>query len=100
MGDIASKAYEEIGMHTKEQGAVKCKLFKNRFKRKQRQNVCVCVGGRLLSQFLDQLPEKECRSPLVARPTHRGVAAPLKASLIFGDLHNFTAGGIEVLVLA
>lgn len=53
-----------------------------------------------MSQFLDQLPEKECRSPLVARSTPRGVAVPLKASLIFGDLHNFTAGGVEVLVLA
>lgn len=48
MGDMASKAYEEIGMHTKEQGAVKRKLFKNRFKKKQRQNVCVCVEGKAL----------------------------------------------------
>lgn len=39
MGDITSKAYEKIGMHTKELGAVKCKLLKNRFKKKQRQNV-------------------------------------------------------------
>ena len=65
MGDITSKAYEKIGTHTKELGALKCKLFKSRFKKKQRQNVegekvtiCGPLHARGVSApFVEGLPQ-------------------------------------------